>query len=471
MASQVGRQGLGLILGIILARLLSPHEFGLIAMVLVFSGFAALITEFGFVSTLVQKRDIRDDHLDSVFWVNVGLGLALALAFVVFAPLIGEFYGQPGLTAPARAMAAAFLLWTVSTVQRALLSRDLDFKRLAIAEIGGMGLGGVAAVLAALAGMGVWSLVIQQLLQPALSSLALWMLCPWRPRLRFRWAALRDLMGFGLNVLGYRSLSHWSHNFDSLLVGRFLGSSALGIYDLAYRIMQFPVWNVSRSLHRVMFSSFSRIQDQRDRIRELFLRAVSVVAFLVFPMMLGTMATAPYLVDTLFGSDWLPMAPVLQIFCIASILDSVAGLTSMLFLSQGRADLQLRLGVFLKFNTFAGIVIGLNWGVTGVAAGYTVASIVNFYPAFHFSGSLVSMPFRRVVGTALPTLAGSSAMAVTVQFVSGLLPPGWSSPLRLLVLVPLGVLIYAGIAFGFRFKAWEESRKLLRNQLLLWRVR
>jgi len=470
LTSQLGRQGLGLILGIVLARLLSPREFGLIAMVLVFSGFAALITEFGFVSTLVQKRDVREEHLNSVFWFNCTLGILLAALFVVLAPLVAEFYDEPGLTAPARAMAIAFPLWTVSTVQRALLSRALDFRRLAIAEITGVGLGGIAAVFAAIANMGVWSLVIQQLLQPGISSLVLWILCRWKPQLRFSWSALRDLMSFGLNVLGYRSLSHWSHNFDSLLVGRFLGSSPLGIYDLAYRIMQFPVWNISRSLHRVMFSSFSMIQDQRDRIREVFLRAVSIVSLAVFPLMLGTLATAPYLVETLFGQDWIAMVPVLQIFCIASIFESVAGLTSMLFLSQGRADLQLRVGLFLKLNTLAGIVIGLGWGVTGVAAGYTVASIINFFPAFYFSGRLVGLPLRRLVGTSLPMLAAASLMSLAVHGASLTLPPEWPAPGKLAALFGLGLVLYGGIVFGFRLKAWEENRKFIWDQMVARRI-
>ncbi len=439
-------------------------------MVLVFSGFAALITEFGFVSTLVQKRDVRDEHLNSVFWFNCSLGILLAGLFVILAPLVADFYDEPALTAPARAMAAAFPLWTVSTVQRALLSRGMDFRRLAIGEIAGVGLGGIAAVVAAVSNMGVWSLVIQQLLQPAISSLVLWILCRWRPHLQFRWSALRDLMGFGLNVLGYRGLSHWSHNLDSLLVGRFLGSSPLGIYDLAYRIMQFPVWNVSRSLHRVMFSSFSKIQDQRDRIREVFLRAVSVVALAVFPLMLGTLATAPYLVETVFGRDWIAMVPVLQIFCIASIFESVAGLTSMLFLSQGRADLQFRVGIFLKINTLAGIVIGLRWGVTGVAAGYTVASIINFFPAFHFSGRLVSMPFRRLVSTSLPMLAAATVMSLAVHATSLTLPPGWPAPVKLILLICVGVMVYGAIVFGFRLRAWEESRNFIRTQMIARRT-
>jgi PST family polysaccharide transporter len=468
IVSRSGRLVLTFVIGVILARLLSPREFGLVAMITVITSFAAIFSELGFSAALVQKQDVGETHLSSVFWLNLGAGLVLTLLFVAGAPLIARFYQEPMLAPLTMLIAMNFVISSLNIVQNTLFTRSLNFQILAIVEICALAVAGAVSITMAYTGFGVWSLAVQSVIVSAVTALLLWLLSDWRPSLLFHWAAIKDLLGFSVNMFGTKVLNYWVRNIDYLLIGRVLGSNPLGIYNRAYDIMLFPLVSVSRVLSRVMFPSFSIIQEDKGRVSSLYLKITRTIALITFPMMLGLFVTVEPFVLTVFGAQWAAMIPVLRILSLVGMPESIGTLTGNLYLSQGRADLEFKVGLFVKINVILGIVIGLRWGIVGVAAGYAIASFVNAYPNFYFAGRLVNLTYWQLLRNVNAVLACALAMAAFVWVTGLIVPSSWPDWALLATQVSSGVVIYPLLVHLFRLRAYQELRALLMEQ---WHLR
>lgn len=465
VASQLGTQAIALATTIFLARLLSPNEFGLMAMVTVITSFAGIFAEMGFSAALVQKPTIHPEQLSSVFWLNTGIGLFLTLAFIVGAPLIGHFYGEPVLVPLTIFVSTNFIIGSLTIVQKTLMVKTLNFRALSIVDITAASIAGVVAIVLAYAGAGVWSLAIQTVLTSIVATVLFWQLGRWRPTLVFHWASIKGLMGFSLNLLGSQLLNYWVRNLDYLLIGRFYGTQPLGIYKNAYTIMLFPLTNVSRVISRVMFPSLSIIQSDKARVKNVFLRATRAIALITFPMMTGLFVVAEPFILTFFGPQWYDMIPIIQVFCFVGLIQSIGTLNGNLYLSQGRADLQFRVGIVVHLVAMAGIVIGLPWGALGVAVGYSIASLVNSYPSLYFAGKLVDLTYWQVWGKLMGILGCALGMAIAVWGLGLLLPMSWTTWIRLGCLVLFGLLVYSMLIQVFRLQAWVETRQLILEQV------
>lgn len=467
VVSQLGRQGLSFVVGVVLARLLVPGDFGLVAMVTIVTGFATTFAELGFGAAIVQWQDVEQRHVSSVFWINVAAGVLLSLLFLAGAPLLGAFYGEPDVVPVAMVMASLFFIQSLGIIQTTLFSKSIDFKALAISEVVGIAVAGACAIAAALLGMGVWSLVILKVGTALVMTALLWVLSAWRPQLLFDLDAVRELFGFSANLLGERTLNYWVRHVDDLLIGRYVGEAGLGVYTMAYNIMLFPLQNVSRVIGRVMFPSLSTIQGQKERVKQVFLRMTRTIALITFPLMLGLLATVRPFVLAVFGAQWMPMIPILAILSVLGLVQSIVTLVGSLYLSQGRADLQFRIGLVIKPVLIAGIVIGLKWGIVGVAAGYAIASLIVHVPNMHYAGRLVGMRYAEVVWNVAGVFGCAALMAVLVYGLSTVLPEPWTSGAELAVLVPFGVLTYFGLLRLFRVAAFTEALELARERLAL----
>jgi O-antigen/teichoic acid export membrane protein len=464
ITSQAGKQVIALIIGIILARLLSPREFGLIAMITVMTGFAAIFAELGLSAALIQKQDVRQDHLSSVFWINLIGGLLLMLIFIVGAPLIAGFYHEPTLIPLTMLISTNFLIGSLNIVQKTLITKSLDFRTVAIAEISAIAVSGILAILLAYSGFGVWSLAIQSVVCSIVTAMLLWKLNTWRPKFTFNGRAVKELLGFSANLLGTQSLNYWVRNLDNLLIGRFLGTVALGGYSWAYSIMLFPQTNISSVISRVMFPSFSMIQKEKERIKSIYLSVTRVIALVTFPMMCGLFVTVVPFVMAVFGPQWAGMIPILQVFCVVGLIQSIGTLNGNLYLSQGRADLQFKIGLILRTNAILGIIVGLHWGVVGVALGYATASFINSYPNLFFAGRLINLTYSELMKNLADVFACSATMAAAVWSLGLLLPTDWPHWAYLAVQVPFGIAIYTGLVHFFDLKAYRELQGLLVEQ-------
>jgi len=464
IVSQFGQQGLMFVIMVVLARLLSPHEFGLVAMVTVITSFANLFAEMGFSAALIQKQDIQPIHLSSVFWLNVIAGGALTLLFILGAPLLAAFYNEPALIPLTIASAVNFSIASLGIVQMTLKTKAMDFQTLSLVEITATGVAGGVAIGLAYGGFGVWSLVGQSLVLSGVTVILLWLLSDWRPRFQLHWGYIKELLGFSVSLFGTNILNYWARNIDYLLIGRFLGTDPLGIYYRAYDIMLVPLTSVSRVLSRVMFPSLALVQSDPQRVRNMFLRLTRTVALASFPMMFGLLVTVEPFVLTLFGDQWREMIPLLRVFALIGLLQSIITLNGNLYLSQGRADLQFKVSLAVKAVAITGIIIGLRWGIVGVAVGYAVASVLCAYPSFFFAGKLVGLTFRQLLENLASVFVCAAGMAGLVWGLASFIPANWPVWLSLIVQVAVGGGLYLGLIHGLRVKAYQEARALLIEQ-------
>jgi O-antigen/teichoic acid export membrane protein len=464
MVAQIGRQTIIFIVGIVLARLLSPREFGLIAMITVITGFATQFSELGLGAAIIQKERIQQEQLSTIFWLNVTCGVLLMALFAAASPLIAAFYGEPSLVPLTVFISTTFLISAFRTVPNALLMKSLDFRTLAIVEIPSTALAGAVAIAMAVSGLDTWSLATQAVLASLLGFLFTWQFTQWRPRLVFRWSAISGLVGFGGSLLSAQTLSYLARNLDQLLIGKYLGDAALGLYHRAYSLLLFPATNISHVLSRVMFPTLSVMQSDKPRVKRTYMRMTRMIALATFPLMAGLLVVAESFVVALLGPHWIQMVPILQILCLVGAIQSIGTLNGNLYLSQGRADLQLKVVLVVQLNVVVGVVVGLQWGLIGVTLGYAAAAAIGSYPSFFFAGRLVGIRFTELLANLSAITSCTAAMALTVWAIGLLLPDDWSAWAFLAIQVPAGILVYAALVHVFKLTAYREAREIVAEQ-------
>jgi O-antigen/teichoic acid export membrane protein len=452
---------------VVLARLLTPADFGLLGMGLVFTGFVSMFGELGFGAALVQRTDITEAHLSSVFWLNVVTGIVLAAVTAAAAPLLGLFYDEPTLVPLLRVLSLNFVLAPLTMVQTALLSRSMNFRLLAVAEIASTAVSGTAAVMAAFAGWGVWSLVCKTLVSTVVTSVALWSASQWRPQRIWDRTALRELIGFSSNLLGFMTINYWARQLDALLIGRVMGANALGLYSRAYSTMLLPVYEISGVLSRVMFPTLSKLQADKSEAKRVYLKTIGMIAVVTFPLMgMLFVLTEPFVI-AIFGAHWIECAPVLRILSIVGMFQSVGTTVGWLYQSQGRTDLMFRWAIAAGFAIMASLAFGVYLGtIETVALCYAVMSVgVLAYPQFAVPGKLIGVTpadvLRAVSGPLLCTLA------IIALLWSGnhWLLRGLSAGRLLSIAAIAGVVAYVLLLRAFRVPAYVELAGFLRESL------
>ena len=445
--AKVAHQVLQLGLAIVLTRLLGPEAFGLIGMVLVFSGFAAVFSELGFASALIQRQDLREDHRSTAFWLTLGMAAALAAIMALAAPLIAGFYREPRLGPLTTWLSLGFVLSAPGLVPGALLQKALRFDVLAKVSIATLAVSGTAAVTVAAAGGGVWSLVVERLVSSLAGSTFLLWLGGWRPRLLCSRRALRELFAYGAGLTGFKLVNYWARSADKLLIGRLLGSEALGLYSRAYSLMLLPLTQVVSVLAPVMLPALASIQTDTSRVRWAFLRVIRLLTFVTFPMMLGLAVVAEPFVLGLFGTAWRGVIPVIQILAVVGVTQALCNPTGWIYMSQGRTDWMLWWGVGAGTFLVLAIVVGISIGtVEAVALAYLIGNLVITAPCLAVPGRLIDMTLHDVWIAIRGNLLCAIVMAVAVGAGGRALPPDLTPLARLAIQVVIGVVVYAASA-------------------------
>jgi PST family polysaccharide transporter len=463
----LGQQLIQFAVSIVLARLLLPADFGLVGMLLVFSGFASLFAEFGFAGALIYQPGLTRVQASSIFWLNTGVGLLLSVLFFALSPLIAAFFTTAALAPLGRAFSPSFLLGALGIVPRALLQREMSFQRMAEVELASSVVAGTVGIALALAGFGVWSLVIQSLTASLVGSVLALRAARWVPGLTYSAAAVRDLLSFSGNLFGFNFINYWARNADNLLVGKFMGSVSLGIYNRAYTIMLLPVRQVIAVLSRVMFPALSQIQGEKARVREVYLRAIAVIALVTFPMMTGLLVVARPFVLALLGAKWTGVIPVLQVFCVVSLFQTLMNPTGWIFQSQGRTDLLFRWGIASSTVSIAAIGVGVALGtVEAVAWSYLLSTAILWLPCLALAGRLIDLPVMEVVRRITDTIACTAMMAGSVLAVGYALPTDWAPAAVLSVEVSVGIVAYGLAVAVLRPAGSQELRALVASRRL-----
>jgi len=466
-ASQGVRQLLQVGITALLARRLAPADFGLIGMAGVTLAFVAPLNELGMGAALVQKKDATADHALAVFWAQISFATVAALVLAAGAPLLGAFFHRPDLVPLLRVMSLNLPLGAAASAPLALLTRELRFRRIAAVETASLALGGATGVGLALSGAGVWSLAGQSLTASASTALLLLTLSGLSPFSRPNRTHLRELVRFSAPLTAYQWLNFLSRNLDDILIGKFLGASALGYYQLAYRVMMYPLQKVSDVVGRVAFPALASIQDELARMRQAYLRTVRSIALVTLPMMAVVVVAAPELTRVLFGPAWGPVAPLVRILGFAGMAGSIGTTVGTLFLARGRSGLMLRWELLASACYAAAIVAGLRFGLTGVAVAYTGTSLL-LWPLSHLvANRLIDLRMRDLLAALVP----QAALAAGLAFALAALRLAWrpeglgaqTAFLALCAVAGAGTLATAGL-LG-RPAAAGEAAALLRETL------
>ena len=465
--AQIAKQVLQFIISVILIRLLTPKDFGLIGMIMVFIGFAGLFSELGFGAALIQKKEIEERHLSSIFWLNIATGLILTGIMLAIAPVIATFYNEPRLKLLTMVLSATFFIGSLSIVQKAILTRSMNFRVLTIVETSAMSIAGIFAIILAFLGFGVWSLVWQSIVSAIIGVIILWVLSDWKPCLQFNKNAAKELLGFSGNLLAFNVFNYWARNVDDLLIGKVIGSSGLGIYNRAYHLMLIPLSQISSVVGKVMFPMLSKIQDDKVRVKHLYLSTISIIALITFPMMMGLLVVADSFVLALFGQKWIEVIPVLQIFCLLGLAQSIGTTVGWIYQSQGRTDWMFWWGIAAGTVSIISFIIGISIGsIMAVAYCYAIANILLFYHNLTIPGKLINMTFSDVVRSVSGVFGCAVFMAGGVYLLGMLLPSEWPHWANLLSQVPFGIIIYIVLIHFFKLKSYVEAKELFLEQ---WR--
>ncbi len=449
----------------VLARLLTPRDFGLLAMTLVFTGFAAVFVDLGLTAAIVQRRELQERHLSTAFWVNVATALILAAVLAALSPALAALYDEPRLVGITLVLAVSFPLAALGAVQIGLAERRMEFRRLAVVESGAVVVSFAAAIVAAVAGLGVWSLVVQSVTQAGMRSLVLWLTSGWRPRSGLDRGAARELLAYGGNLAGFNATNYWIRSVDQLAVGAFVGAGPLGLYSRAYQLMLLPLSQVTWVSGRVMFPALSRLGDSTERIRAAYLKAIGLIAFVTFPLMVIIFVAAEPLVLTVLGDQWTGAITILRILCVVGAIQSVTATAGWLYQARGRTDWMLRWGLANAAVTIVAVAIGVQWGAVGVAAAYAVRTVLLAAPALAIPGRLIELGLGQVARTLGGVALASAAVAaplLAADWVAG----DALAALRLLLAVTLGGLVYLAVVATFRIDAWLEARSLFATYVL-----
>lgn len=407
---RIGQNGMQFVIAIILARLLSPAEFGLIAMLALFMAVAQSFIDSGFGSALIQKRDAS--HIDecSIFYFNIFVGISAAGALCLSAPWIASFYNTPILVPLTRVLSLNLIINALGLIQATLLTKHIDFKTQLKVGLLATVFSGTIGVIMAYMGFGVWSLVFQSLGQNIFRTCLLWIMVHWRPAWTFSIYSLRSLFVFGSKLLFSGLFDTVFQNIYLVVIGKLFSPTDLGFYGRARDFSQFPVQNVSSSVERVTFPVFSTIQGDKIRLKEGVRKALSMMAVLTFPMMVGLMIVARPLVVVLIGEKWLPCVSYLRLLCIVGMLYPLHVINLNVLKAQGRSDLFFRLEVIKKSMALTAIVITCRWGITAMIIGQIVTSIIAYYLNSYYTGKLLRYSAVAQIRDVMPAFIFSCIM-------------------------------------------------------------
>ncbi|MDM8553303.1 MOP flippase family protein [Desulfococcaceae bacterium HSG7] len=464
--SQFGKQGLSFIVTAILARLLNPSDYGLIGMATVVIGFMQLFKDLGTSAAIIQRQNLSQILISSIFWMNAGFGILMMGLTWLIVPFVSLFYHEPRLTFVLRVLSFSFVISGLSIVQNALLQKKLSFDMLAKSEIISAVCGSIIGIAMAVKGFGVWSLVVQTITAELCMTICLWISSDWRPSLCFSGAEIKSISSYSLNLTGYSIFNYFARNADYIIIGRYLGAQDLGYYTLAYRLMLYPLQSVTSVIGRVLFPIFSQIQNDNERFRRVYLKICFSIALITFPMMTGLWVVSESFILSILGEKWCTVIPLLMILAPVGMIQSVGSTVGAIYQAKGRTDWMFRWGI--ATGTFATIcfIIGVRWGIMGVAWAYFFASFIVFaYPNFAIPFRLIELKFRELLSVLWRPFVCSMMMFSVLLCIQFLLLEHLLPIEELFILTVSGIAIYGSVTWVFNRKQFIEIIKTINAKI------
>ncbi len=380
MIAQAVTIAVQLISTVVLARLLSPEDYGVMAMVMAVTAFAGLFREMGLSTAAIQKKDLTRGQQSNLFWLNVAMGCVLTLLVALGSPLVAWFYKKPELASVTLVLSCNFLIGSLATQHGAMLVRNMQFGRRSVATISGSVVTLAVAVVLALQGRGYWALVWGILAGGTITTILTVVLAPFRPGRPSRGQGIREMLGFGANVTAFNFVNYFQRNLDNILIGRYCGAESLGYYSRAYQLLMFPIAAIRGPVTAVAFPAMSRLQDNPLEYRQYYKDLVLLLSYMTMPIVAFLFVCSEGVIELSLGKQWLDVAPIFSVLAVTALIQTPFSLSGLVQLSLGRSQRYFRIGLASTVLTAIGFCIGVSWGAIGVASAYAITTYLRLIP-------------------------------------------------------------------------------------------
>ena len=426
---------------VVLARMLTPEDFGLIAMVTALTGFAMIFRDLGLSMATIQSSTISHQQVSNLFWVNVTVGLLVTTILLAGAPAVGWFYNDPRLTLIARAFAGAFVLAALGVQHKALLKRQMHFTALSIVDITAMATGVTGAIVAAIYGAGYWSLVIMTITTEAVATIGTWIAVPWRPGLPTRRTGTKTMLRFGGDIMGFDIINYFSRNLDNILIGRFIGAGALGFYSKAYALLTLPLLQINSPISAVAIPALSRLADDPERYRRYYLKTIRLIALITAPLIAFNIFFADDIIRIVLGEQWRPAAIIYSLLGLSALAQPLYNTQGWLHMTTGNSRRYFRWGVIGAVVFSASFLVGISFGAEGVAMAYSLAFIAMLPFCMKYAGHSAGIPLKDIARASGWPIVWALSTAVAIKLVAMIFTSTWNPVSRVVFAALIGTAI------------------------------
>ncbi len=451
---RLGTQLTQFVVSIVLARILAPDDFGVVALAMIFIAIATIFVQSGLNTALIQKKNADDLDFSSVFWASLGVSLIAYAVFFFSAPFIADFYGKEILVPVTRVLALTIPIGVLNSIQNAYVSRHMMFKKLFYRSLGAMIPSGIAGIVAALYGAGIWAIVIQQISISILNIAILWVVVPWHPSFKFSGTRLKSLFSFGWKLLCSSLLDACYSNLRGLIIGKVFTPADLAYYNRGDHFPNLVVNNINHSIQSVMLPSLSAFQDDRAMMKKLMRRSIVTTSFLILPMMAGLAVLAKPMIIFLLGEKWLPCVPFVQIYCFIYAFRPIHTSNLSAINAMGRSDIFLKLEIIKEaagILLLAGFLLLFKTPL-GIAYGAALSTLISAFINAHPNKKLLQYGYLEQMKDIFPSFLLSGFMAACLYLFSQINIPIYISAI---LQIPLGIIIYIGIAKILHFECLD----------------
>lgn len=456
-------QGVQFIVGLILARLLSPHEFGLIGMLTIFIAISQSFIDSGFSNALIRKKECSQSDYSTVFYFNLLISMLCYLLLFVFAGTISSFFQEPQLKLLVQVLGVSLILNSIAIVQRTILTKTINFKLQTRVSLIASTLSGIIAIIMAYRGCSVWSLVALTLGRFGLNSLFLWMWSSWKPTLEFNRASFNELFSFGSKLLLSGLIDTIYRNIYYLIIGRYFSAVELGYYTRADQFQALPSQNLNGIINRVSYPVLAKIQDDKDQLKRGYKKIIKSTMFVTFTIMLCMAAVSQSLIIVLIGEKWLPAVGYLQLLCFVGMLYPLHALNLDMLQVLGRSDLFLRLEIIKKILAVPVIILGIFFNIKLMILGMLFNSIVAYYLNSYWSGKFINYPIFEQVKDIYPSFLLATTVSVII-FLLGFIM-NFAIPVRLALQSLFCIVLVVGLAELLKLDSYLYIKEIIFEKL------
>lgn len=454
-------QGVQFVLSIIIARLVTPSDYGLIAMLSIFLSVAQQFVDSGFSSAIIQKKDRQEIDFYTVFYFNLVVSVFIYIVLFFASSYIADFYSEPKLEIITKWVSVNIILTAFYIIPQAKFVIELDFKKQAKISFVSIFISGIVGVILAWCGYGVWALITQSLLNNFLCLLLYWIATGWKLKLEFSWSSFKTLFSFGSKLLAVGILHVIFANIYTLVIGRRFSSVDVGYFNRSQSLSTFPSMNISSIIARVLYPIQCEHQSDNESLKTLFVQYLKMTLYVVLPLMMGLCILSKPFIEVVLTKEWLPVANLLSILCIAYICYPFTTLNWQLLAVKGRTDLALRAEVLGKLISFIILIFVLPYGITAICYGIIIANVVDILIIIYYVKQVVSVTYLFELKLLLPVLAVTILMGISVSIVFLIFE---NSYLQLLVGFFIGVVVYVGLSYLLGFKEIKNIVKLINRR-------